>query len=90
MLFNGTVNRHIRRRTMMLGPIEFNATGDPWTGKSDKSRLNDMVIINKVTQLDLVVCHLYTATKFGKYHHLYILILNENSVPFMVGFLIGN
>ena len=90
MLLNSTVYRHISRRAVMLGPVEFNATGNPRSGKPYKSRLDDMIVINKMTLSNLVVCHLYPTTKFGKYHYLDIFILYEDGIPFMICLFIGD
>lgn len=62
----------------MLGPVEFYAARDPWTGKPDECRLDDMVVVDEMTLLDFIVGHLYPAAKFGEHHHFDVFVFDEN------------
>ena len=84
------VNGHIGAGTVVLGPVELDATANPRTGKTYKGGLYHMIVIYKVAFLYLIVCHLHTPTQFGQNHHLYIFILNINSLIIVVYTLITN
>lgn len=74
------VNRQESAGTMVLGPIEFDASGNPRPCQSHQSRFHHLVIVNKMTLLDFVVCHLDASAQFGQNHNLDIFIFQINSV----------
>ena len=89
-LFDGAVHRQIGRRTMVLRPVELDAAADPGARQSDKRRLDDVIVIDKVALAYLVVGHLHASAQFGQYHDFQILVLQIDGVVVVVGLLVGD
>ena len=49
-----------------------------------------MIVVNEMTLSNLVVGHLNSTSQLGKYHHLDILVLNENCMILFIGLFIRN
>ena len=75
--------------TMVLRPVELNASAYPGTCESHECRLHHMVVINEVALLNLVVSHLHAAAEFGQYHYLYIFVFDIHGMVFHIFFLVG-
>ena len=90
VLFYLAVHRHECGRTMMLRPVELNTSANPRTGKTHECWLDDMVVVDEVTLLNLVVCHLYTSTKFWENHNLYIFILHIYGLILLVHLFVSH
>ena len=88
VLHDTAIHRQIGGWTVVLWPVELNATTDPWSCETYKSRFDDMIIIDKVALANLIVCHLYTTTKLWKNHDFDVLILYPDGFPFVVCWLI--
>ena len=73
---------------MVLWPVELDATRDPRTCQAHQSRFDDVIIIDKMTLLDLVVGHLNTSAQLWQYHHLDIFILQIDGLPFFIYLLV--
>ena len=73
---------------MMLGPVKLDATTDPRTSQTYKRRLHHMVIIHKMTLLDLIISHLDTSTQLRQDHYLDILVLEIDGLVVLFGLLI--
>ncbi|CCY64377.1 unknown [Prevotella sp. CAG:1124] len=82
------VNGHVGAGAVVLRPVEFDTSRNPWTGQSDQRRLDNVVVVDEVTLLNLVVSHLHTAAKLWQNHHLYIFVLDEHGVVFLVSLLV--
>lgn len=73
---------------MVLRPVEFDTSRNPRAGQSDQRRLDNVVVVDEVTLLNLVVSHLHTAAKLWQNHHLYIFVLDEHGVVFLVSLFV--
>ena len=75
---------------MVLGPVELNATTNPRTKQTYEGRLDDVVVIDKVTLCNLVVGHLYATAQLRQYHHLDVLVLNPDGQIVLVHLLVAH
>ena len=75
---------------MVLRPVELDATADPRTGQTHQCRFDNMIIIYKVTLLDLIVCHLHATAQFRQNHHLDVFIFNPDGVPLLIHLFIAD
>ena len=66
---------------MVLRPVELDAATDPRPAEAHQRRLDDVVVVDEVTLLDLVICHLDAATQLRHHHHLDVIVLEEHHVP---------
>ena len=57
-----------RRGTMMLRPVEFDATGDPRPGQADQRGLDDVLPIEKIVTVGLVLTDMNAAADFRQDH----------------------
>ena len=48
------LDRHERRRPVMLRPVEFDAAGDPWARQTHKSRLDHILPIEEIVSVGFV------------------------------------
>ena len=90
ILLDGAIHWEIGTWTMVLRPVELNATADPRTSQPHQCRFDDMIIIYKVTLLDLIVCHLHTTAQLGQNHHLDVFILNPDGMPLLIHLFIAD
>ena len=86
----GRVNGHVGAGAVMLRPVELDASRNPGACQTHQCRLYHVVVVDKVALAYLVVSHLHASAQFGQNHHLYIFVLNEDNLIFLVGFLVGN
>ena len=84
------IHRHIRRWTVMLRPVKFDAAGNPRTGKSHQRRFDHMVIIYKIVIICFVICALDSSAKFRQDHNLQIFIFQIYYVPDLVFLFMAN
>ena len=75
---NGGVDGHEGRWTVMLGPVELDATADPRTGEAHQCGFHHVVVIHEMTFLDFVVGHLHPTAQLGQYHHLDVFVLEPD------------
>jgi len=73
--FDAVVHRQEGAGTVMLRPVELNASGDPGTGESYQCRLYYVIVIDKMPLLYLVECHLNTSSQFGQDHDFDVFVL---------------
>ena len=59
---------------MVLGPVELNAPGNPWSREPHQSRFNDSIIIYKVITVGLVIGPLDPPAQLGQYHDLQVFV----------------
>ena len=55
---------HKSRRAVMLWPVKLHATGNPWAGKSNHSRLDAYVAVNEFVPVALQFCAMDFSTQF--------------------------
>ena len=89
-LLDGTVGRHKGGGTVVLGPVELDATRDPGTHEPHEGRLHHMVVIHKVALLDLVISHLHPSAQFGQNHDLDIVVLQPYCLIDLVHLLVAD
>ncbi|MOA10641.1 hypothetical protein D3C78_1305400 [compost metagenome] len=53
-----------RIRTVMLRPVELDASRYPWTGKTDESRLDNTVIVHKIIVIRFIDCAVNPSADF--------------------------
>ncbi len=90
VLLDLKIDRVERTRTVMLGPVEFDAPGDPRSRQSYKRRFDHLIIVDKVTLPDLVVRHLNSSAEFRQYHDFEVLIFQEQTAIGFVPLLLQN
>ena len=90
ILLDARIDGHIGSGTMVLGPVEFDASRDPWTSKTDEGGLDDVVVIDEVTTGNLVVGHLHTTAQFGQDHHLDVLVLHPDGLVLLIDLLVAH
>ncbi|CCZ49339.1 unknown [Bacteroides sp. CAG:661] len=90
IFFDGGVNGHVGAGAVVLRPVELDAARNPGTGQAYQSRLDDMVVVDKVALLYLVVSHLYTSTQFGQNHDFDVFVLDEYGIVGFIGLFVGN
>ena len=90
ILLNVSVYGHEGGWTMMLRPVELNATADPRTDQTNQRWLDDMVVIDKVALLDLVVGHLHATAQLGQHHHLDIFVFQPDGLIVFVHLFIAD
>ena len=78
VLTDPVVNRAEGRRTMMLRPVEFNPPADPRSAQAYQSRLDHMVVVDKIISVCLVICSLNASAQFWQNHHTNILVLKPD------------
>ena len=49
---------------MVLRPVKFNPTRNPWTGKPHQSRLHHLIVIHKMALFHFIISHVYASTQF--------------------------
>ena len=88
ILLDGAIHRKISAGAVVLGPVEFNSAAYPRSGKPHEGGLDHVVIVYEMALLDFVVRHLHTSSKFGKYHHLDVLVLQIDGFVGVVRLLV--
>src|SRR6185437_13802941 len=83
-MLNFELHRHERCGTMVLRPVELDAPGYPWTRKAYKSRLDDVLPIEKIVAIDLVKAYVDAAANFRKNHEPQIFIFDMERLPSMI------
>ena len=73
---------------MVLGPVELDAAANPRPCQADERRLDYLVIVNEMPIGNFVKGHLYPSAQFGENHDLDILVLQKDSVVFLVHLLV--
>ena len=87
--FYASIYGHEGGRAVMLRPVELNAAANPRTSQAHESRLYNVVVIDEMTLLNLVVCHLHATAKFGQNHHLNVFVFEPDSQIVLVGLLVA-
>ena len=90
ILLDAGINGHEGGRTVVLWPVELDATTDPRTRQSHEGRLDDVVVIDEVALGYLVISHLYATTQLRQYHHLDVLVLNPDGQIVLVHLLVAH
>ena len=80
MLLDGGVDRHIRRRPMMLRPVELDAAGYPRSKQSHQRRLDHVLAVEKIVTIGLVEARMNASPDLGKNHQLDEFVLEENGL----------
>ena len=88
ILLDGAVHRHKGAGAVVLGPVELDAAANPRPCQADERRLDYLVIVNEMPIGNFVKGHLYPSAQFGENHDLDILVLQKDSVVFLVHLLV--
>ena len=88
MLFNQELSRVIGAGTVMLRPVEFNPSGNPGSCKPHQSRLDHLVVINKMGMVHFIKGYLNAPSQFREYHQLDVPVFDKNSFVYLLLFLI--
>lgn len=75
---------------MVLGPVKFDAPGDPGPCKSHKGRFDDMVVIDEIIAVCLVVSPLDASSQLRQHHNLQILVFQEHRPVHVVRLLVAD
>ncbi len=90
VFLDSAVDRHIGAWAVVLWPVKLDTTRNPRPGQTDECRLDDMVVVDKVTLLDFVIGHLDTSAELGEHHHLYIFVFDKNGIVLFIGLFVGD
>ena len=86
--FDGPVGCHQGGGTMVEGPVEFHAAGNPGAESPDHGRLDYVLAVEKVVSCGFVLCCENLSAKFRQQNHLDIFIFQPDSGVFPVDLLI--
>ena len=89
-LLNVAIHLHICARTVVLRPVELYPSRNPRSGQPYESRFDHTVVVDEMTLLDFVVCHLHTTAELRKNHHLDIFVLKIDGRIFAIGLFVGH
>jgi hypothetical protein len=67
--------------TVVLGPVELDAAGDPGAGETDERRLDDVLTIEEVVAVDLVEADVDSAADLGQNHQPHEAVLQMDGFP---------
>ena len=90
ILFQEIIHRRVGGGTMVLGPVKFDAAGDPGTCKTHEGRFDYMVVIDKIVVVRFVQGPLDAAAQFGKDHEFQVFVFQVDGVVGDVFFRVGN
>ncbi len=74
--------------TMVLGPVEFDTTGDPGAGKSDKCRFDDGLVIDEVVVVGFIEDGVDASAEFGEDEDFEVGIFEVDRFPGVRGGLL--
>ena len=87
---DGPVDRRIGAGTMVLRPVELDASRNPRPGQTDERRFDDMVVVDEMALLDFIISHLDPAAKLREDHDFHIFILEpQRLVRFIHRFVLN-
>ena len=89
ILFNG-LKRHKCGRSVVLRPVKLNSARNPRTRKTDKRRLYNLVIINKVIIANLIKASENFTTQSRNNLSFNILVFKRIGLILHIGFLVRN
>jgi hypothetical protein len=90
MRFNFEFDGQESGRAMMLRPIEFDAAGNPWTGKADERGLDDGLAVNRVVAVCFVLQDMDTAANFREHKRADEFVFDPYGFPFAVNGFFSN
>jgi hypothetical protein len=90
MLLDLVINGQERGRTMVLRPIELNATGDPRAGQADQRRLDDVLVVDHLVVVGLIENRMNSPANVRQNHHAQELILDPYRSPLLRMRLLGH
>ena len=64
----------------MLGPVEFNAAGNPRPGQADEGGLDHAVIIDEIILIGFVQCPLDPSAQFRQDHDIQVFVFQDYSL----------
>ena len=90
VLFQEIIHWCVGGGTMVLGPVKFDAAGDPGACKADQGWFDNMIIIDKIVVVRFVQGPLDAAAQFGKDHEFQVFVFQVDGVVGDVFFRVGN
>lgn len=66
---------------MVLRPVKFNSTGNPWAGKTNESGLYNVLPVNYIVAVSQVFYNVDTPTNLGQNQDVKVLILKPYTIP---------
>ena len=79
--FNLRCNRHERRRSVVLRPVEFNAARDPRPCESYQRRLDDVLAIEEIVASGLVVADVNAPSDLRQDHEPQVFVFDMKGFP---------
>jgi hypothetical protein len=77
----GELDRHEGGGTVVLGPVELDAAGDPGAGKADESGLDDVLAVEEIVLAEFVEADMNTAADFREDHEAEELVFEVDGLP---------
>lgn len=90
VLFQEIIHWCVGGGTMVLGPVKFDAAGDPGTCKTHEGRFDYMVVIDKIVVVRFVQGYLDATAQFGKDHEFQVFVFQVDVVIGDVFFRVGD
>ena len=81
------IHRKEGGRSVMLRPVELNASGNPRPGQSHQRWLDHMIIIDKIIIVRFVIGSLDPAAQLRQHHHLQVLVFQPDRRVLLIGLL---
>ncbi|MPM02246.1 hypothetical protein SDC9_48491 [bioreactor metagenome] len=72
-------NRHEGGGTVVLGPVELDASADPGSKEADQRRLDHLIIVDCILTGCLVYDPVDASTELRQYHHFQVVVFQEYS-----------
>ncbi len=83
MLFNLGFYGHKRRWAMVLRPVEFDASRNPWPGQAYERRLNYILPIKEVVSSRLIVTNVNATANLRQNHQSQEVVFKMNRLPLL-------
>ena len=89
VLLDRPVHRRVRRRAMVLRPVELDAAADPRAEEADERRLDDVLAVEEVVAVGAVEAHVDATADLGQHHQPQVPVLEVDGRPGVVDAFVG-
>ena len=80
MMLDGIFDRAKGVRAMVLGPIEFDAAGNPGAGQSNQGWFDDAVVVDEIVVIGFIECAVDAPTEFRHDFDVEVFVLKKHDV----------
>ena len=88
--FDLGLHGHEGAGAVMLGPIEFDAAGNPRTGEADEGGLDHVMAVEEIVPVGFVEADMDAAADFGKDHEPEKWVFKMDGLPGVIAFFFGD